>query len=142
MAYESLIAANPGDEAAGLQTPIIFVHSDGCAFPDVVKNDYETINGPKELVWADGNHFDYYDSPAQIDNAVQNITRFFNQYLSLSSPYFFKLTYPHKARAISITKPIKKSTGMTHMLGIAEKPTDQLYWTTTVMELSEKSALS
>ena len=32
--------------------------------------------------------------------------------------------------------------GMTHMLGIVEKTPDQLYWNTTVMELSEKSALS
>jgi len=49
---------------------------------DTIIRLYEKFNGPKELVWADGNHFDYYDSPTQIDNAVQNVTRFFNQYLS------------------------------------------------------------
>jgi len=32
--------------------------------------------------------------------------------------------------------------GRTHTLGIVEKTPDQLYWNTTVMELSEKSALS
>jgi hypothetical protein len=34
-----------------------------------------------ELVGADGNHFDYYDSPAQIDTAVANVTRSFRTYL-------------------------------------------------------------
>jgi hypothetical protein len=32
--------------------------------------DAKWVPGHKELVWADGNHFDYYDSPGQIDNAV------------------------------------------------------------------------
>lgn len=38
-----------------------------------------------ELVWADGTHFDYYDSPAQIDNAAANVTRFFRTHMDAAS---------------------------------------------------------
>jgi ABC-type oligopeptide transport system substrate-binding subunit len=58
------------------------VHSDGCAFPDAAKKFYSELRGEKELVWADGTHFDYYDSQAQIDNAVANVTRFFRTHLA------------------------------------------------------------
>jgi len=39
------------------------------------------VQGEKELIWGDGNHWDYYDSPKQIDNAVANVTRFFRAHL-------------------------------------------------------------
>jgi len=39
------------------------------------------LQGKKELVWADGNHFDYNDQPAQVNNAVKNVTRFFKENL-------------------------------------------------------------
>jgi fermentation-respiration switch protein FrsA (DUF1100 family) len=58
------------------------VHSDGSAFPDETKRLYESVRADKELVWADGNHFDYYDSPAQVDNAVANVSRFFRTHLA------------------------------------------------------------
>ena len=60
----------------------MIVHSDGCAFPDQVKKFFSELRGEKELVWADGKHFDYYDSQAQIDNAVANVTRFFRTHLA------------------------------------------------------------
>jgi hypothetical protein len=58
------------------------VHSDESAFPDQARKFYEGIKGEKELVWADGNHYDYYDSPAQIDNAVAHVTRFFRTHMA------------------------------------------------------------
>ena len=58
------------------------VHSDYSAFPDQAKRFYAQLKGEKELVWADGNHFDYYDSLAQIDNAAKHITRYFNPHLN------------------------------------------------------------
>ena len=33
-------------------------------------------------MWADGTHYDYYDSQAQIENAVANVTRFFHTHLA------------------------------------------------------------
>jgi uncharacterized protein len=68
--------------APQVTTPTMVVHSDGSAFPDQAKRLYETVRGEKELVWADGNHYDYYDSPAQMDNAVANVARFFRTHLA------------------------------------------------------------
>jgi hypothetical protein len=38
--------------------------------PTKSKSSTPPSNGEKELVWGDGNHYDYYDSPNQIDFAV------------------------------------------------------------------------
>jgi hypothetical protein len=40
------------------------------------------LAGPKELVWGDGNHYDYYDSPAQVDFAVRAVAEFMDKHLS------------------------------------------------------------
>jgi len=82
MAWETMLGFDPISKASGVEVPAIVVHSDESAFPDNARKFYSELQGPKELVWADGNHYDYYDSPAQIDNAVKNVTRFFNEHLS------------------------------------------------------------
>ncbi len=69
-------------QAPQITAPTMVVHSDESAFPDEAKKFYEGIAGEKELVWGSGNHWDYYDSPAQIDNAVANVTRFFRTHLA------------------------------------------------------------
>lgn len=78
MAYATMLSFDPLSKASAVKVPAIVVHSDESAFPDNAKKFYADLQGPKELVWADGNHYDYYDSEAQIDNAVKNVTRFFN----------------------------------------------------------------
>src|SRR5262245_14325497 len=51
-----------GLQAATLvKTPTLFVHSDGCVFPDHVKRIHSTLTGPKELLWMDGTQTDFYD---------------------------------------------------------------------------------
>src|SRR4051812_3771539 len=82
MGLEQFFDFDPASQASALTTPTMVVHSDGCAFPEEAKKLYDGIQGDKELVWADGNHFDYYDSQAQIDNAVENVTRFFRIHLA------------------------------------------------------------
>ena len=79
--WNEWLGFDPMSKAAAITTPTMVVHSDGCAFPDQAKKFYAQLQGEKELVWADGTHFDYYDSPAQIDAAVTNITRYFNAHL-------------------------------------------------------------
>jgi fermentation-respiration switch protein FrsA (DUF1100 family) len=81
MSWATFLDLDPISQAAAIKTPTMVIHSDYSAFPDQVKKFYAELGGEKELVWADGNHFDYYDSPAQIDNAVKNVTRFFNAHL-------------------------------------------------------------
>jgi hypothetical protein len=38
--------------------------------------------GEKELMGGDGNHYDYSDSPAQIDSAVAHVSLFFHSPLA------------------------------------------------------------
>jgi fermentation-respiration switch protein FrsA (DUF1100 family) len=76
-----LLNFDPITQAADVRVPAMVVHSNYSAFPDQAKRFLAELKGEKELVWANGNHFDYYDSPEQIDTAVQNITRYFNAHL-------------------------------------------------------------
>jgi len=59
-----------------VQTPALFVHSDGCVFPDNVRSIHDRLRGPKQLVWADGTQTDYYDQPAQVETAMNAAARF------------------------------------------------------------------
>jgi fermentation-respiration switch protein FrsA (DUF1100 family) len=81
MGLTAFLGMDPIGQASSVAVPTIVVHSDGSAFPDEAKRLYDAVTGEKELVWADGNHYDYYDSPAQVDNAVANVSRFFRQHL-------------------------------------------------------------
>jgi fermentation-respiration switch protein FrsA (DUF1100 family) len=82
MSWQTLLDFDPISQSSSITVPTMVVHSDYSAFPDQVKRFYAELKGEKELVWANGNHFDYYDSPAQIDTAVQNVTRFFKAHLN------------------------------------------------------------
>jgi fermentation-respiration switch protein FrsA (DUF1100 family) len=82
MSWDSWLDIDPVSKASAIKIPAIVVHSDGSAFPDQAKKFYSKLQGQKDLVWADGTHYDYYDQPAQIDNAVKNVTRFFNEHMS------------------------------------------------------------
>lgn len=80
--WDTWVSLDALSRASKITTPTIVVHSDGSAFPDQAKKLYDSVQGEKELVWADGNHFDYYDSPAQMDNAVEHVSRFFRAHLA------------------------------------------------------------
>lgn len=67
-----------GLAAAGhVRTPALFVHADGCVFPDNVKQVHARVQGPKELLWASGDQIDFYDQPAQVNQAIDAIERWF-----------------------------------------------------------------
>ena len=74
-AFDGLAAA---DRVA---TPSLFVHADGCVFPDHVRQVHARLKGPKELVWSAGEQIDFYDQPRQVDAAMEAITRWFSQTL-------------------------------------------------------------
>jgi uncharacterized protein len=60
-----------------VSTPALFVHSDGCAFPEHARQVCARVTGPKELVWSEGSQIDFYDQPAQVDVAVDAVRRWF-----------------------------------------------------------------
>jgi dienelactone hydrolase len=75
LSFDGLAAA--GDVA----TPSLFVHADGCVFPDHVRELHARLKGPKALVWASGSQIDFYDQPAQVDTAVEAAIGWFGQTL-------------------------------------------------------------
>ena len=83
MGLKEFMEFDPVSQASAIAVPTMVVHSDGSAFPEEAKRLYDAVKVEKELVWADGNHYDYYDSPAQIDNAVANVSRFFRTHLAV-----------------------------------------------------------
>jgi fermentation-respiration switch protein FrsA (DUF1100 family) len=65
---------NAGRDA---RVPTLFVHSDGCVFPDTVKALHGARGGESELVWLDGTQTDYYDLPPFVKRAADAAERFF-----------------------------------------------------------------
>lgn len=57
--------------AERVQQPALFVHSDGCVFPDNVRAICDRVRGPKRVVWSDGTQTDFYDRPDQVSAAVE-----------------------------------------------------------------------
>jgi len=62
-----------------VRTPALFVHSDGCVFPDNVRSIHSRLRGPKQLVWSDGTQTDYYDQPKQVAVAVDAADAFLKE---------------------------------------------------------------
>ena len=67
--------------ARHVSTPTMFVHSDGCVFPEHVRQVHAQLSGPKELAWTTGNQIDFYDQPAHVDTAVHAATGWFDRTL-------------------------------------------------------------
>lgn len=61
--------------------PALFVHSDGCVFPDHIRRVQSRLRGPTELVWGEGEQTDFYDRPAAVATAMTAVTRWFDETL-------------------------------------------------------------
>jgi dienelactone hydrolase len=69
------------DAGAHVDTPTLFVHADGCAFPDHVKTLHARLGGPKRLVWTEGSQIDFYDQPPQVGAALEAAKAWFDETL-------------------------------------------------------------
>ena len=67
--------------AASVTTPVLLVHSDGCVFPDHVKQIHTNLCGKKKLVWTQGNQVDFYDLPDHVDRAMAAVGPWFKETL-------------------------------------------------------------
>lgn len=78
LAYESISAA------ARLETPYLMLHSDNSFLPDAARRHFERVPAPaKRLSWAGATqHFQFYDDPAVIDDAVNEIAAWFDTHLA------------------------------------------------------------
>jgi fermentation-respiration switch protein FrsA (DUF1100 family) len=75
LAFDGLAAADAVD------TPTLFVHAEGCAFPEHVRAVHARLRGPKRVIWAEGNQIDFYDQPAQVDRALEATKSWFDETL-------------------------------------------------------------
>lgn len=80
--WDGWLGLDPLARAAQITVPTIVVHSDGCPAPDQAKRLHAAVQGAKELVWTEGNHFDFYDAPDRMDEAVSHVSRFFRNHLA------------------------------------------------------------
>lgn len=67
LTYDGLSAAS------AVEVPSLFVHSDGCVFPDNVRAIASRLGGPAELAWGEGGQIDFYDQTAQTAFAVDAV---------------------------------------------------------------------
>jgi hypothetical protein len=44
----------------------LFVHSDGCVFPEHIETLRSRMRGPVDVVWGEGAQTDFYDQPDQV----------------------------------------------------------------------------
>jgi hypothetical protein len=66
---------------ARVAKPLMVVHSDGSALPQNARRFFQSATGPKELVWLEGNHTDFYDRPAYVRPAATALARHFTRTL-------------------------------------------------------------
>jgi fermentation-respiration switch protein FrsA (DUF1100 family) len=75
LSYDGLASAR------SVSTPSLFVHADGCAFPDHVRRVHADLRGEKQLAWGSGAQIDFYDQPSAVDFAVQEVDKWFSKTL-------------------------------------------------------------
>ncbi|MBC8071048.1 MAG: alpha/beta hydrolase [Deltaproteobacteria bacterium] len=77
LAFDGLRA---GDD---VRVPTLLVHSDGCVFPDHVRQLHARLGTAARLAWIDsGTQIDFYDQPAQVDAALAAVTEHFRRELA------------------------------------------------------------
>jgi fermentation-respiration switch protein FrsA (DUF1100 family) len=59
-----------------VSVPTLFVHADGCVFPENIRLVQARLKGPAQLVWIQGTQTDFYDQPPQVDTALDAIDLF------------------------------------------------------------------
>ena len=67
--------------AENVSVPSLFIHSDGCVFPDNIKKVVERLKGEKKLIWSEGTQTDFYDQPEQVESAIAAADQHFKRLL-------------------------------------------------------------
>ncbi len=81
MSWEPWLSFDPIAKAESITTPTMIIHSDNSALPDNAKKVYQQLQGEKELVWLEGNHFDFYDQEDKVAEASAEAINFFKKHL-------------------------------------------------------------
>lgn len=82
MSWEGWLDFDPISQAARVRAPALIIHSDEAAFPEQARKAYGHLAGPKELHWADGKHFDFYDDGETVRQSADRIAEHFQRTLA------------------------------------------------------------
>ncbi|WP_129666989.1 alpha/beta hydrolase [Phytoactinopolyspora endophytica] len=77
LTFDGLAAAR-----SSVSVPSLFVHSDGCVFPDNIEQVRRGLRGPADVAWGEGGQIDFYDQPAQVEFAVEALDAHFSKTLT------------------------------------------------------------
>jgi hypothetical protein len=69
--------------ASSVTAPSLFVHSDGCVFPENIEILRSRLGGPVEVVWGEGAQTDFYDQPDQVAFALEALDTHFRSTLTV-----------------------------------------------------------
>jgi fermentation-respiration switch protein FrsA (DUF1100 family) len=76
MSWQHWLTFDGLSAADRVTAPVLFVHSDGCVFPDTIRDLARRVRGPVEVAWGDGTQTDFYDQPDQVSFAVEAVDRY------------------------------------------------------------------
>ena len=82
MAWEPWLNFDPVSQASRVTAPTLIIHSERAAFPDQARKIHELLAGPKEIHWAEGAHFDFYDQAGTVTDAAIRVAAHFHTHLS------------------------------------------------------------
>ncbi len=67
--------------ASNVTQPLLIIHSDNSAIPDNVRKAFAAAKGPKELLWTEGEHTQFYDDPVYVAKAADSVAGHFHRTL-------------------------------------------------------------
>jgi len=82
LGWETFLDFDAVAKASAVNVPTLLIHSKMAAFPKQAIKVYDRLAGPKELHWAKGSHFSFYDKPAVVRDASDRVAAHFHAHLT------------------------------------------------------------
>jgi len=82
MAWEPWLDFDPVSQAPRVIAPTLMIHSERAAFPDQARKVHELLSGPKDIHWAEGVHFDFYDQVDTVTETADRVAAHFRAHLT------------------------------------------------------------
>ena len=86
MAWADWLTYDALASAPAVTVPTLLVHSDDSAYPDNVRRFHAALGGPKDLLWTEGQHIDFYDRDPYVAKAAAAAADHFAHALNAAAP--------------------------------------------------------
>ena len=81
MSWTEWLEFDPIALAPKVRIPTLVVHSEAAAIPDGARRFYDALTSDKEIVWTEGDQFDFYDREPTVTHAVDRAVDHFDRHL-------------------------------------------------------------